>query len=78
MDRVSRVVGWMKPDRNALKANWDSAYCTRRKMMGIGIVIRDCNGEMIVALSNNIDNVASPKRLQKFMLSQELCNCAQK
>ena len=47
-------VHWTKPPRDFYKANFDAALFDSSNMAGIGVVIRDYNGNVIGALSQKI------------------------
>lgn len=51
LSRMKRDVKCQKSLKRVFKANWDSAFYATNKQMGIGIVIRDSDGELVVALS---------------------------
>jgi hypothetical protein len=36
---------WHKPAPNSIKINWDAALDGRKKLMGMGIIARDCQGK---------------------------------
>jgi ribonuclease HI len=41
---------WLKPAVNSIKINWDAALDGRKKIMGMGIVASDCQGEVKAAM----------------------------
>ena len=45
---------WHPPDSQNYKANFDAAVFKATNSAGIGVIIRDCEGEVIVALSLSI------------------------
>jgi ribonuclease HI len=45
---------WIKPAENSIKINWDAALDSRKKIMGMGIVARDCHGEVKAAMCDII------------------------
>ena len=47
-------VRWTKPPEDFYKANFDAALFDTSNMTGIRVVIRDCNGNIIGALSQKI------------------------
>ena len=47
-------VRWTKPLEDFYKVNFDAALFDTNNMVGIGMVIRDCNGNIIGALSQKI------------------------
>ncbi|XP_042984282.1 uncharacterized protein LOC122313374 [Carya illinoinensis] len=49
--RVHRErVRWRAPREGVVKVNWDAAYELKNKKMGLGVVIRDGEGEVLVSL----------------------------
>lgn len=60
-DRISIKFDWKKPIENAFNANQSVAYYTRSKNMGVGIVVRNYEGELVEALCNSAKYVASSK-----------------
>ena len=47
-------IRWTKPPEDFYKANFDAAFFENSNTAGIGVVIRDCNGNIIGALSQKI------------------------
>ncbi|XP_042968074.1 uncharacterized protein LOC122301061 [Carya illinoinensis] len=43
-------VRWKAPRERVVKINWDAAYDSKSKRMGIGVVVRDAEGEVLVSL----------------------------
>ena len=53
--RVRNIpVHWSPPQENVYKANFDVALFDNMGYAGLGVVIRDCNGHIIAALSKKI------------------------
>lgn len=48
------LVRWSPPQENVYKANFDVALFDNMGYAGLGVVIRDCNGHIIAALSKKI------------------------
>ena len=48
-----RVVStrWLPPSKGVFKANFDAAFFGNSGMAGIGVVVCDCEGEIIATLS---------------------------
>lgn len=42
----------MAPREDLVKENWDASVLEKNQKMGIGIVLRDCNGEVLACLSS--------------------------
>jgi hypothetical protein len=51
---------WLKPAVNSIKFNWDAALDGRKKIMGMGIVARDCQGEVKAAMCDVIPYIRDP------------------
>ena len=47
-------IKWTKPPEDCYKANFDATLFENSNMAGIGVVIRDCNGNAMGALSQKI------------------------
>lgn len=72
----TREVRWKKPEVGEVKVNWDAAFNQKTMKMGVGIVIRDEKGEVLVSLSMPKSNVCSPIVAEIYALwrAVELCN----
>lgn len=58
---------WRMPGINEVKANWDATLDIENKRMGIEIVIRDAEGEILASIICSVRrNVAQPT-LEKFL-----------
>jgi len=51
---------WVKPAPNNIKINWDAALDGRKKLMGMGIVVRDSQGEVKAAMCDVIPYIRDP------------------
>jgi hypothetical protein len=47
--RSPRLQRWSLPQAHVLKCNWDAALDVGRKLMGIGILVRDHEGTVVAA-----------------------------
>ncbi|KAF5481803.1 hypothetical protein F2P56_002425 [Juglans regia] len=67
---------WQKPDVNEVKANWDAATDMEAKRMGMGIVIRDEEGEVLVFICDVRKHVVDPALAESWALwkALEICN----
>lgn len=61
LGRVDKDIGWKKSSGWMFKVNWDAAFCAVSNKVGIDIVIRDAEGELIAALCKTEEHVVSPK-----------------
>lgn len=52
---VPEVVKWLPPRPGCYKVNVDGAVFSKRKQVGIGVVIRDNLGEVVAALSKKME-----------------------
>lgn len=52
-DRGSSLVKWTRPTEFIYKANWCVAIARKNNKLGFGIVIRNSNGDVTVALCTN-------------------------
>ena len=52
--RRAALTHWLPPPAGFYKANFDAAYFGNSGIAGIGVVVRDCEGEIIAALSQKI------------------------
>jgi predicted TIM-barrel fold metal-dependent hydrolase len=53
-------VRWQKPPVGIMKINWDAALHKENKHMGVGVVIRDDKGDVVVALSKIVPYIVDP------------------
>ena len=68
-------VGWSPPLEGVYKANFDVALFEHCNCAGLGVVVRDCNGKVIAALSQRIALPHSVEQAesQAVTLAKELC-----
>ncbi|KAF5454786.1 hypothetical protein F2P56_024425 [Juglans regia] len=67
---------WEKPERGFVKVNWNASLDVKRKRMEIGIIIRDEEGEALVAecdIKNNVVNAAVAESLA-LRKAADLCS----
>jgi hypothetical protein len=53
-------VRWQKPHVGIMKINWDAALHKENKHMGVGVVIRDDKGDVVIALSKIVPYIMDP------------------
>ena len=63
---------WQPPDAGLFKINFDRAMFEDRKLAGLGIVIRDESGLIIVALSQKIPLPSSMDMVEALASSEHL------
>ncbi|KAF5461926.1 hypothetical protein F2P56_017985 [Juglans regia] len=66
---------WKRPMPGLYKLNFDAAVDLKNRRIGIGIVIRDSNGEVMVTVCSRKDHVISPfiAECQALKRSIDLC-----
>ncbi|XP_062155083.1 uncharacterized protein LOC133863104 [Alnus glutinosa] len=65
MEKERRLSGpgrvrWQKPPVGIMKINWDAALHKENKHMGVGVVICDDKGDVVVALSKIVPYIVDP------------------
>ncbi|XP_035538485.1 uncharacterized protein LOC118343802 [Juglans regia] len=55
-----RGTRWSRPEGRSFKANFDAAFNMAEQIMGLGVVIRDCNGEVMAVKCANRKCRSSP------------------
>ncbi|XP_042962682.1 uncharacterized protein LOC122296954 [Carya illinoinensis] len=73
--RRGRSCRWKAPAKDQVKVNWDAALKIKEGRMGIGVVIRDENGDVMVSLCSQRRNVRDPlvAELQALRQAMKLC-----
>ncbi|XP_075654998.1 uncharacterized protein LOC142625188 [Castanea sativa] len=78
--RIGSILArWVPPQDMFYKANYDAAIFDNSSSAGLGVVIRDCHGHVIAALSqkiplpNSIEAVEALVALQAIVFAKELC-----
>ncbi|XP_062169087.1 uncharacterized protein LOC133875100 [Alnus glutinosa] len=59
-DRQATSSQWVKPSAGTVKINWDATLCSRKKIMGVGVVARDATGAVKAALCSYLPYVTDP------------------
>ncbi|XP_042974783.1 uncharacterized protein LOC122306422 [Carya illinoinensis] len=59
---------WKKPSEGKYKLNWDAAIDVSRDLVGIGGIIRDCNGEVLATLRAKRKMILSPFAAEAYAL----------
>ena len=59
---VPRVVGWSPPPMARYNVNVDGAIFSAKKSAGVEVIIRDSNGQVIVALSRKLNATSGSLR----------------
>ena len=55
---------WIAPPPNTYKINYDGAVSDEENKAGVGVVIRDCNGEVIASLIQQLDQAFQPVEVE--------------
>jgi hypothetical protein len=64
----SSVLRWSPPPFGTVLINVDAAICSESRRMGVGVVIRDHNGQCLAACSEYITEVTSPEFAEALAL----------
>ncbi|KAF5447458.1 hypothetical protein F2P56_033012 [Juglans regia] len=72
----SRITHWKPPVGETVNVNWDAALKIDENRCGIGVIIRDNCGEVLVTLYCPKLNVADPVMAEIYALwrAMKLCN----
>ncbi|XP_042939496.1 uncharacterized protein LOC122274526 [Carya illinoinensis] len=74
---VQRDMGrWRKPRVGWVKVNWDASLNPELKRMGMRIMVRDENGELLLYLCNSIVGIFTPAAAEIQVLWRALQLCA--
>ncbi|XP_042974899.1 uncharacterized protein LOC122306539 [Carya illinoinensis] len=71
------VCRWQKPAPNSVKANWDAALKEKEGKMGMGVIIRDEEGEVLASLCGSRKWVSKPDTAEMQALWRALKLCAE-
>ncbi|XP_042972768.1 uncharacterized protein LOC122304571 [Carya illinoinensis] len=71
----TEMVRWEKPERGYVKVNWDASMDLKGQRMGIGIMIRDEQGEAMVTMCDQKPNVIEVAVAESIALRKtvEIC-----
>ncbi|XP_068336591.1 uncharacterized protein [Pyrus communis] len=58
--KVSTPQKWRKPAAGRMKVNFDGAWDKRHDQGGIGVVVREANGNFVVAMARHVEGIKSP------------------
>ncbi|XP_042992296.1 uncharacterized protein LOC122318762 [Carya illinoinensis] len=70
-----RDVRWNRPKELSVKANWDAAVDKKERNVGIGVVIRDEEGEILVATREHMSYVTDGAIAESFALRKAMEVC---
>lgn len=75
--RNRRVARWKRPDEGFVKVNWDAAMNSEKKRMGLGVVVRDEEGEVLLSLCNPMEGLSNSATAELYALWEPLKVCAE-
>ncbi|XP_023901011.2 uncharacterized protein LOC112012867 [Quercus suber] len=62
--RTEPTLNWSAPPRNKYKINYDGAISNAENKAGIGVVVRDCNGEVLASLIQQLEQAYQPVEVE--------------
>ncbi|XP_035543621.1 uncharacterized protein LOC118347698 [Juglans regia] len=68
---------WEKPAAGLVKINWDASLDVKDRRMGVGIIIRDEEGEALVAVCDQKEHVDNPMVAESYALRVALDVCGE-
>ncbi|XP_042974550.1 uncharacterized protein LOC122306174 [Carya illinoinensis] len=74
---VRNIVKWRRPEGDWLKANWDAAFSESSRKMGGGCVVRNCDGEILVAAAWPRSFISNPLQAEALALERATDLCAE-
>jgi ribonuclease HI len=57
---VRSMPKWIKPTQGEMKCNWDAAINSKKRGMGVGVVIRDDRGRVVAAKASFVSGIVNP------------------
>ncbi|XP_041004159.1 uncharacterized protein LOC121249523 [Juglans microcarpa x Juglans regia] len=66
----SRVDKWRKPAESWVKANWDTVMNVQLKKVGLGVIIRDADGEVLACMCSVVDSLQKPNAVETMALKR--------
>ncbi|XP_059455324.1 uncharacterized protein LOC132185582 [Corylus avellana] len=58
--RVETIPRWEAPGRDMWKLNWDAALCSKRGLAGMGVVIRNSDGDVVAVRCMTKQGLTNP------------------
>ncbi|XP_042973040.1 uncharacterized protein LOC122304840 [Carya illinoinensis] len=72
-DQVDRrLIRWKEPDAMVCKVNWDAALDVKNKQVGIGIIVRDSEGEILAYLCSKLSIVVKAVVVEAYALRRAM------
>ena len=72
LDRVNK---WLAPSQGWYRANWDVAIDNSKARVGMGVILRDERGQVLVAMSKTRNGTLEPSAGEAFAASSAVCFC---
>jgi hypothetical protein len=66
---------WKPPPSGFLKANWDAAVKAQEGQVGVGIIVRDCEGYVLAARSTTFFLAIDPRMAEAWAALQAIIFC---
>ncbi|XP_042969115.1 uncharacterized protein LOC122301804 [Carya illinoinensis] len=66
---------WKKPDVLVCKFNWDAAIDATKKRVGVGIIVRDSDGEILACLCLSVNYLLKPACAEAYALRRAMFFC---
>ncbi|GLT53802.1 hypothetical protein SLA2020_270480 [Shorea laevis] len=60
------VPHWKAPPDGVYKINWDAAIDKSRRIMGVGVIVRDGEGEVVAALHSSQMGIMDPATAEAY------------
>ncbi|XP_042980158.1 uncharacterized protein LOC122310328 [Carya illinoinensis] len=67
---------WIRPTEDFVKVNWDASFDIKRGNMRMGVIMRDVNGEALLAACDRKFNVQSAEVAECYALWKALKGCS--
>jgi hypothetical protein len=61
------VLRWAASPIGAFKINWDAALNQTKKLMGVGITVRDYKGKVIVTMCSSMSFISDPTMAEAYV-----------
>jgi ribonuclease HI len=66
---------WIKPIHGEMKCNWDAAVNSKKRCMGVGVVIRDDRGRVVAAKARFVSGIVNPTVAESMGAWQAVVMC---
>jgi ribonuclease HI len=75
VENIDRKKKWEAPPHGWYKVNWDVAIDKLQQRVGVGVVIREENGQVVAAMSKTRQGTLEPTSGEAFAAYQATCLC---